>query len=312
MVHAFSTLLILRLILGVGESVAYPSYSKIIALHFPEDRRGLANAVIAAGLTLGPGIGMLAGGTLMARFGWRPFFIVLGLVSLLWLVPWIKWMPAAHQSIQTVTTGAPRLLKFLATRSFWGTCAGLFCANYVSYFLITWLPYYLVRERHFSMNNMAKIGGAAFLLGACFATFCGWISDHWIRSGATPTRARKTIAAGGLALAGIFLGLSATGESVFSVAMLIVGVIFNGAANSNIWAITQTLAGPQAAGRWTGFQNFVGNLAGIVAPAVTGFLLQRTGHFYWPFVIVTAVALLGSASWIFLVGPLQQITWDTP
>src|ERR1700687_3763263 len=86
-VHTFSGLLILRLLLGIGESVAYPSYSKIIALNFSEERRGLANAVISAGLLLGPGFGMLFGGLLMARFGWRPFFIVLGLVSLLWLVP---------------------------------------------------------------------------------------------------------------------------------------------------------------------------------------------------------------------------------
>ena len=55
-VHAFWTLFALRLILGAGESVAYPSYSKIIALHFPEEHRGLANSVIAAGWCWGPGL----------------------------------------------------------------------------------------------------------------------------------------------------------------------------------------------------------------------------------------------------------------
>src|SRR6201998_4140202 len=67
MVHTFSVLLLLRMLLGMGESVAYPSYSKIIALNFPEEHRGLANAVISAGLVLGPGFGMLLGGLLMAR-----------------------------------------------------------------------------------------------------------------------------------------------------------------------------------------------------------------------------------------------------
>ena len=199
-----ATLFVLRLILGIGESVAYPSYSKIIALHFPEEHRGLANSVISAGLVLGPGFGMLMGGMLMARFGWRPFFIVLGLVSLLWLIPWIKWMPEARGSIHLDTTGAPSLAEFLRLRSAWGTCVGLFCANYVNYFLITWLPFYLVRERHFSMDKMAKIGGTAYLLGACFATLSGWLSDRWIMSGETPTRVRKTFTGGGLALAGTF------------------------------------------------------------------------------------------------------------
>ena len=309
-VHAFWALFALRLILGIGESVAYPSYSKIIALHFPEEHRGLANAVISAGLVLGPGFGILIGGTLIARFGWRPFFIVLGLVSLLWLIPWLRWMPASGDATHLIMSGAPNLSEFLRLRSAWGTSVGLFCGNYVNYFLITWLPFYLVRERHFSMDRMARIGGAAYLLGACFATLSGWLSDRWIISGATPTRVRKTFTGGGLALAGIFLGLSAVRGPAFSVTMLILGMVFFGVSASNIWAITQTLAGPQAAGRWTGFQNFTGNLAGVVAPAITGLVLNRTGHFYWAFCILTAVALTGTASWVFLIGPVEQVVWQ--
>src|SRR5215470_2957690 len=118
LIHTFSVLLCLRMLLGAGESVAYPSYSKIIALNFPEEHRGLANAVISAGLVLGPGFGMLLGGLLMARVGWRSFFVVLGLVSLLWLVPWLRWMPKNH-AIQIDTTGAPSLPEFLSQRSGW-------------------------------------------------------------------------------------------------------------------------------------------------------------------------------------------------
>src|SRR5450631_428653 len=307
--HTFSVLFALRLLLGIGESVAYPSYSKIIALNFPEEHRGLANSVISAGLVLGPGMGMLLGGTLMGRFGWRPVFLVLGLVSLLWLVPWIKWMPKARASSTPGTTGAPSLAEFLRLRSAWGSCVGLFSGNYVSYFLITWLPFYLVRERHFTMNNMAKLGGIAYLLGAIFAIFCGWLSDRWIASGASPTLVRKTFTGGGLALAGLFIGLAEFSSTNACMAALILGVMSFGALSSNVWAITQTLAGPVAAGRWTGFQNFVGNLAGMVAPWLTGFVLERTGHFSWAFVIMTAVALSGAASWFFVVGPVEPVIW---
>lgn len=258
---------------------------------------------------LGPGFGILIGGMLMARFGWRPFFIVLGLVSLLWLIPWIKWMPEARDSIHLDATGGPSLTEFVRLRSAWGTCLGLFCSNYVNYFLITWLPFYMVRERHFSMVGMARIGGTTYLIGACFGTLGGWLSDRWIMAGGTPTRVRKTFVGGGLALAGTFLGLSAVSGPVICVAMLLLGIIFFGAAASNLWAITQTLAGPQAAGRWTGLQNFIGNLAGVVAPAITGFVLDRTGHFYWAFAIVTGVALTGSMFWVFLVGPVEQVVW---
>jgi len=96
----------------------------------------------------------------------------------------------------------------------------------------------------------------------------------------------------------------------YCVAALILGLIFFGAYSSNLWAITQTLAGPRAAGRWTGFQNFVGNLAGVVAPALTGFVLQRTGQFYWAFVIMAGIALAGMTSWLFLVGPVEPVIWE--
>ena len=312
LVHTFSALIVLRCFLGAGESVAYPSYSKIIALHFPEEHRGLANSVINAGLMLGPGIGMLLGGMLMARFGWRPFFIVLGLLSLMWLIPWLKCMPDARDALHVTPTGAPSLPEFLRLRSAWGTCAGLFSSNYVSYFLITWLPFYLVRERHFSMDNMAKIGGTAYLLGAAGSALSGWLSDRWIVAGGTPTLVRKTFVGCGVGLAGIFIGLVSLSGPRVCVIMLIGGAIFLGVTGSNVFSITQTLAGPYAAGRWTGFQNCVGNFSGIVAPAVTGLILQRTGRFEWAFAVVSIVALLGAAAWFFVVGPVEQVVWRKP
>ena len=78
-----------------------------------------------------------------------------------WLLPWLKWMPKNDGNVRTESGGAPNLLEFLSMRSAWGTCIGLFCSNYLSYFLITWLPFYLVRERGFTLQQMAKIGGGA-------------------------------------------------------------------------------------------------------------------------------------------------------
>jgi ACS family D-galactonate transporter-like MFS transporter len=310
--HAFVLLFVLRLLLGIGESVAYPSYGKILVLNFPENQRGFANSMLGAGLLLGPGFGFLLGGMLIARLGWRPFFLALGSASLLWLVPWFMFMPRSTSPLGAASpdsSGAPSLIEFLQLRSAWGTCFGLFANNYVSYFLITWMPYYLVRERHFSVDNMAKLAGAAYLLGSAASLLSGRLSDSWIASGATLTRVRKTFTGGGLALCGLFVGLAALRNPVYCSVALVLGVIFFGVVASNLWAITQTLAGPTATGRWTGFQNFVGNLAGIVAPSLTGFVLQRTGHFDWAFVILTVVALAGTVSWFFLIGPVAPVAW---
>ena len=169
-VHGFLTLIAVRLVLGAGESVSYPSYSNLLARHCPEHHRGFANAAIATGLGVGPAFGMFAGGMLMARFGWRVVFIGLGLVGLLWLLPWLKWMPRGQaSSLSSIPTAAPSMRDIMKQRSAWGTCAGLFTINYTWYLVLTWVPYYLVRERHFSMDKMAEIVGAAYSLTAVLA-----------------------------------------------------------------------------------------------------------------------------------------------
>ena len=159
--HGFAMLLAVRLFLGIGESVAFPSYSKILAKHFPESLRGRANSLIAAGIAGGPAFGIFFGAMLIARYGWRPFFVGLGLLCLLWLFPWLVWMPKGPGIAVAPGARAPSITEILEHRSAWGTFGGLFSYNYLSYFLLTWLPFYLVRERHFSMDKMGRIGGAA-------------------------------------------------------------------------------------------------------------------------------------------------------
>jgi len=309
--HGFATLFALRLLLGVGEAACWPSYNKIIGLNFNEENRGVANAATASGFLAGPSFGILFGGLLMARFGWRPYFLVLGLVGMLWIPPWLRWMPEKHQAAPAESTGAPNLLQFLRMRPAWGTCLGLFCSNYINYFLVTWLPYFLVRERHFSMNEMSKIGGIAYFLAAAASMLSGWLADRWIAAGGSPSLARKAFTGGGISLSGIFVGLAVFGGPDFCAVSIILGVAFFGVSSSNVWAIAQALAGPQAAGRWTGFQNSFGNLAGILAPALTGFALAKTGHFFWATAIVAGFGLASAACWFFLVGPLQQVVWDS-
>jgi len=308
--HTFAALLAARLMLGIGESVAYPCYGKILAQSVPEVGRGFANALIAAGVGCGPALGTFFGGTLMARYGWRPFFIVLGVVSMAWLVPWFAWTPRGSSAVSPVEKSGAGFLKILKQRSMWGTCGGLFGANYVLYFEITWLPFYLVRERHFSMGTMAKIGGMGYLCYAAAAVLFGWISDRWIAAGRTPTLVRKTFAGAGAGSAGLLLLGCALASPTVSVILLLLAFAAGGMCGSNIWAITQTLAGPKMAGRWTGLQNFVGNFAGVIAPAVTGFVIDYTGRFFVAFVIMAVVALLAALSYIFVIGPVKEIAWE--
>jgi len=297
--------------------------------------------VIITGFYAGPAFGLFLGGILMGRYGWRPFFIILGLVSFAWLVPWLRWMPreenpagedqgesapppfaapfvaqskqgkqrACAAKERRLREETPGILQILSVPSVWGTFASLFFLNYLQYFFITWLPFYLVRGRHFSMDRMAVIAGGSYFSCAVTAAICGLLSDWWIGRGASPTLVRKTFTSGGMAGAAVFALAAVLTDPGYSTAAVILTTSFLGMSSSNVWAITQTLAGPQAAGRWTGLQNFVGNFAGVVSPSLTGLVLDRTGNFFWPFAITAVMCLLGAASWIFLIGPVKQVEW---
>src|SRR4029079_19584542 len=104
---------------------------------------------------------------------------------------------------------APSFFQFIGLRSAWGSCTHLFCANYINYFLLTWLPYYLTRELHYSLETMAKIGGAAYLICGCSAISSGWRSDWLICAGYTPTVIRKAFAGATLGIAGVLIGFCA-------------------------------------------------------------------------------------------------------
>ncbi len=311
-IAGFGSLLGARVVLGVGESVAYPAYSRILAQDYPEHRRGLANALLDAGSKIGPGLSTLAGGLLVDRFGWRALFVGVGLGSLTWLLPWVLWVPAGAVTTQRdlYKDRGPGFLDILRRREAWGTSLGMFCLGYVWYFLLSWLPSYLLSERGLSMRSMAVLGSLPFWAMAATSILGGWVSDRCIAGGSTVTRVRKTFVVGGLLLcSATLLPAAAVRSPGISILLLISSCSALGLFTSNVWAVTQTLAGPQAAGSWTGIQNAVGNLGGVVSPALTGFVVGRTGSYYLAFVMASAVLLLGAASYLILVGQIRALHW---
>lgn len=304
------SLALFRFVLGAGESVAFPCYSKVIAAGFPIEKRGLPNSLLDAGTKIGPAIGTLAGGLLVARYGWRIMFIALGIGSLVWLIPWLLWAPRPQKMAAVSATKGPGMLEIASRKDAWGTFLGNFCYTYAYYFLLTWLPSYLVKERHVSLEMMSILGSIPFWGGAISAVTCGWLSDRWIRRGGSPTRVRKTFVISGLLLSTVTVPAAMVADLRVSMALLCLAYIAFGMYASNHWAITQTLAGPEAAGKWTGLQNTVGNLSGIIAPIATGLLVEGTGSFFWAFVSPALIAVAGVFCYLFLVGPVEPVKWD--
>ncbi len=306
LVSAFAPLLVFRLLLGIGESVTYPATSRILAAVVPENRRGLANSLVDLGARLGPAAGILLGASLLtAGRGWRIIFFLTGSLGLLWLIPWMLVAPRKlRASPEAFRPGGIALTwsRLLRSRSVWGTCGGLCGANYSWYFLLTWLPTYLVKERRFSYGSLAFLGTLPFLLMVVSSLGCGILADRLISKGGSAVKVRKTFLVTGLSLTAIFmLGVLAPGERLPVVSLMIACFTF-GIYASNLFALTQALAGAGAAGRWTGLQNACGNLAGIVSPMFTGWIVERTGTFAMAFVCAGIACLAGAASFGLLVG----------
>ncbi len=204
----------------------------------------------------------------------------------------------------------PTIGEILANRSAWATFAGLFCGNYYWYFLITWLPYYLVHERHFSMETMAVVGAVPFLCSAAATAVAGWLSYRALAAGATPTRVRKTCTTVGLGLASLIVLVPWVDDPRGAMVVLMLACASYGIYSTSPWAIAQTISGPIAAGRWAGFQNFIANLSGVVAPALTGLVVERTGNFQWAFGLTACFALAGAVVYLFVLGKVEPARWS--
>jgi len=308
----FAALLLLRLALGLGESVMYPASFKVLARDALDEQRGRANGLLAAGQSLGPAFGTLIGGLLMAWLGWRAVFIATGLASLLWLWPWLRTTRSgggSPRSSQLLHAG-PQSLALLRNRELWGSCIGQFCETYSLYVVLSWLPVYLVKARGFSITGMAQMGAGIYAVYAVTSVITGWGSDRWRIAGASENRVRKTgLITGLVVIAGCLIFCSVAGPLGSVLALVGCGLGF-GIATPAIFATAQTLAGPRAAARWMAVQNFIGNLAGITAPVVTGIAVDRTGSFSAGFVIAAVIALVGIVAYGVIVRRIEPIDWS--
>jgi MFS family permease len=303
----FASLLILRVMLGVGESISFPGSTKIIARHLPADRRGMANAIVAVGLALGPAAGTLGGGLMLAAWGWRAIFLVFGAITLLWLAPW-------RSAVRTLSAedlaeaGPPVPLGALIGRwSLWSMAIVHCLANYCFYFLLAWLPSFLVSSRGFSITEMTMLATIGYAVQAVCALGYGRFSDWWTRSGRSEAACRRWMMVASQAAAAVaILGLAFAHGAVAIGLLLCLAGAASGSLSLNTYAVGQMFSGRRAAGTWMGFQNAIGNASGIFGSILTGFIVQRAGY-DTAFVVTAAIAAVGAIWWALAVPRIESI-----
>ena len=300
---AFWELVALRLMLGVAEAALFPAGLAWLAKHVEEQQRGLAAGIFVSGSKWGPAIASPLATWLILGYGWRSMFFLLGVGGLVWVIPWMLLAGADRPRKQETGRSPNRAEPFGAlfrTRAMWATVIGTFCYNYFLFFSLTWLPAYLVESRNLTLSSMSIYTMFSFAGTGTVAILAGAAADWMIRRGSSALNVRRWFTIAGLLAASteVFGAMSAsTNVAVFFAIFSMTGL---GLATANYWAITQTLLPGVAPGRVAGIQNTALNLAGIVAPIITGWLKQITGTYTAPMQTIWVVLIIGVAAYAFL------------
>jgi MFS family permease len=304
---SFSTLLIFRILLGIGESIYLPGGTRIVSLLFSPKERGLPSGLFDFGTRTGLVLEGIMVPWLLIHLGWRQTFLILGCTAFVWLAPWFRVFPRHLQSNTNVGSPGGRaqsVFRTLANRNLLGICLGFFCFDYYWYVLVTWLPDYLVNVRQFTIVQAGFYASLVFFTFGIAEPIGGWIADTLIRQGWDETATRKGIVTVAFSMGVFLIATMRTAHNGIAIGLLI-GASLVGLATGNLLAILQSCAPAEAVGIWTGAENFAGNLAGIIAPLAVGFLITSFGSYAPGFELASIVLLLGMLAYWLVVGDLK-------
>lgn len=299
-------LVVLRLLLGAGESVGAPASLRWIRWNCPEQERGFAVGIYMAGTKIGAAIGVPIAAFLITALNWRAMFFICGASGFLWLIAWLFLARETQTGVAARAESAEPEIPFrdiILTRTVLGILLGTFSYGYFLYFCVTWLPAYLVENRHLALTSMGFYTLFSFGGMALVAILAGWLADWMISRGTDPARTRKTFTILGFLLASteVFGALTSSQTvALFFAAFSLAGL---GLASANYWALTQTLVPGKAMGRIAGLQNCASNLGGVAAPILTGWLKEKSGGYQVPMQAIWIILLIGIASYVILVRP---------
>ena len=327
----FGMLIATRVLMGVGESTTYPASGRVIREWIPLKERALFAAVFNSGAYFGPAVGGLVLAWLVSAAGWRVTFLVCAAVGFFWLLAWMiwfrkpeeaSWLSAEERALilrerdggaTGLSTGGTSigLRGLLASSSMLGLMLSQGCAVYTQYFFLTWLPNYLQTERSMSMLKSGALMALPFVGAVILTVLLGKLSDSLLTEASARSGGRRRMGAL-LMLFGSVILLTPLVDNVYLVLGLIT-IALAGVASAvalNIALIGDLLRTSADSGRATGLLILGGNIFGILAPIVTGYVVQATGRFDMAFVVAGALLVLGSLAVFLLarkpIGPAED------
>src|SRR5215813_4304944 len=305
----------LRVALGGGQAITFPASSRAVANSFPQGERGAVTGVYLTGVRFGAALVNAIGAYLLARYSWKLFFVGTGLIPLVWLLPWSrflsKWETRDREQATPEREKHQMSLReswmMMRRRTVFGIFLGFFAYDYVWFIFITWLPGYLSLERHFTPNELAIYSSVPYLPMVVIIILSGVFSDWLVKRGHDEKLVRKIFIIVGLAIGSLIVPAGIVTDKLTAVWLLTISLAGLGICSPNTWTLTQAVCEKKLVGTVSGIQNFGGNLGGILAPALTGFIAHVTNSFALAFGVAGIVLLIGMfAYWFLISDPVED------
>jgi MFS transporter, ACS family, D-galactonate transporter len=295
-------LLVLRVLLGIGESIYLPGGMKMVSVLFPAEDRGLASGLVNCGTRAGLAFGAPLIAAVVFAFGWKNAFFILGFTSLVWLIPWMLAFPRAANTAEYRTAGGS-----------WGrvdrSLLGLAIANvgygYYFYLMVTWLPTYLVQIRHLPLRTAGAYAVVPYLTFAAGEPIGGWLADRLVRLGWDETFTRKAIVTAAFFTGLLLIPAGLVGGTNPAI-LLLGGASLVGLSTGNLYALVQRAGARGGVGFSIGVFNLAGNIPGVIAPLVTGEIIAKTGSYFPAFVVAVTVLLAVLPAYWLMVRPRDE------
>jgi MFS family permease len=307
---SFRQLFGLRMLLGVGEAGNWPATARLVSMYMAPQQRTLANSIYMGGGSLGLVLVQPLLVWLASRYGWRAGFVVISALSIVWIVSWLAWFRSSRVAgmaryDQERVAGTTAWKEILTVPRFWGLmCASLF-GNTCLYFLMNWIPTFLVQDRHFAYT--IKLGGVMIV------PFLG-LDSGYVLSGLIVLRLarwmpvlkarRMVLIAAAILMAGSVISTPFAKSDLWLLVLMFGTTVGMAAWNANYLCAVEELS-PRKVSAVAGVVGSVGAFGGAISLWLVGVISQAAHSFTPVFLLIGLMICLGSAGILLTREPLR-------
>ncbi len=315
-VWSFATLIVARMVMGAGEATSIPSCGRIVREWMPAQERGVASVVWSAGSFVGPALGAIITASIASAWGWRAAFVILGVLGFVWLacnLTWfdrpekVSWLSADERKkiVTERSAGSPDgigmhgspgvVLELLKSPSQWGAMIAQASGIYTLYLLLFWLPSYLQDTKHLTIMKTGLYTAVPWAIAVPVSIVIGLVSDRLLQNDTLLAGGRRAIVIACILLAAVIVFVPFTDDTTLILTLFALSLSgINAMISLNLSLVTDLVHRGQDVGKAISLAILSGNLCGLLAPIVTGYVVAGLGSYDWALWIAGILLIIGA------------------